>query len=33
LSRYPQEALQNGGIGVDTTPVVSKNGWQRWDPN
>jgi hypothetical protein len=22
-NRYPQEALQNGGIGVDTTPVVT----------
>jgi len=24
LNRYPQEALQNAGIGVDTTPVVTK---------
>ena len=23
VNRYPQEALQNGGIGVDTTPVVT----------
>jgi hypothetical protein len=26
LNRYPQEALQNGGIGVDTTLVVTNLG-------
>jgi hypothetical protein len=33
LNRYPQEALQNGGIGFDTTPVVTGDFFRSYRQN